>query len=68
MRGKLLVVALLAATPAWSQAVSSQSLAGLWDASVKVNDIEIPLRMEFSGAGPGIGHPLSRGYHRTYAR
>lgn len=55
MRGKLLVAVFLAATSAaWSQEVRSQSLAGLWDASVKVNDIEIPFRMEFSGAGPGI--------------
>ena len=28
---------------------AAQSLAGLWDASVKVNGIEIPFQMEFSG-------------------
>src|SRR5258706_7089089 len=34
-------------------AAFGQSLAGLWDATVKVNDVEIPFRIEFSGDGTG---------------
>jgi len=34
---------------------AAQSLAGMWDATVTVNGgLEIPFRMEFSGAGAGI--------------
>jgi len=32
----------------------AQSLAGLWDATVVVNGLTIPFRMEFSGDGQGI--------------
>ncbi len=30
----------------------AQSLAGLWDATVKVNNLEVPFRFEISGDGP----------------
>jgi len=32
----------------------AQSLSGLWSATVTVNDLEIPFRMEFSGVGSSI--------------
>ena len=35
-------------------AAQSASLAGMWDATVTVNGIEIPFRMEFSGAGSAV--------------
>jgi peroxiredoxin len=47
---RFLLAVLLAAAPP----LTGQSLAGLWDATVSVNDIDIPFRMEFSGSGPGI--------------
>jgi thiol-disulfide isomerase/thioredoxin len=49
MRRRFLLIALLGS---WS--AMAQSLAGLWDATVKVNNTDIPFRMEFSGAGPDI--------------
>src|SRR4051812_30321474 len=49
MRRRFVLIALLGS---WS--AMAQSLAGLWDASVKVNDTSIPFRMEFSGAGADI--------------
>ena len=50
MSSRFLLAALLATTPA----LVAQSLAGLWDATVTVNGVEIPFRMEFSGAGSGV--------------
>jgi peroxiredoxin len=50
MPTRFLLAALLAAAPA----LMAQSLAGLWDATVTVNGVDIPFRMEFSGAGSGI--------------
>jgi len=35
-------------------AVKAQPLAGLWDATVVVNGVTIPFRMEFSGEGSEI--------------
>jgi thiol-disulfide isomerase/thioredoxin len=32
----------------------AQSLAGLWDATVKVKDLEVPFRFEISGSGPKV--------------
>ena len=32
----------------------AQSVAGLWDATVTVNDVKIPFRIEFSGSGSDI--------------
>src|SRR5258706_15325296 len=34
--------------------LAAQSLAGVWDATVRVNRSEIPFRMEFSGSGPDV--------------
>ncbi len=33
---------------------AAQSLAGLWDATVVVNGVEMPFRMEFSGEGANV--------------
>lgn len=37
-----------------ASAAAAQSLAGLWDATVKVNDLAIPFRIELSGEGSNI--------------
>ena len=50
MTSRFLFAVLLAAAPP----VMGQSLAGLWDATVNVNDVDIPFRIEFSGSGAGI--------------
>jgi len=46
----LAVFALLLAVPALTRA-QSPSLAGLWDAAVVVNGLEVPFRFEISGSG-----------------
>ena len=38
----------------FAQAAAAQSLAGLWSATVTVNGVEIPFRMEFSGDDPSV--------------
>src|ERR1700691_2392501 len=38
----------------FAQAAMAQSISGLWSATVTVNDLEIPFRMEFSGDGSTI--------------
>jgi thiol-disulfide isomerase/thioredoxin len=50
MAARLFLAAVLAAAPT----LIAQSLAGLWDATVTVNGLEIPFRMELSGAGLGV--------------
>src|SRR5260370_36841512 len=35
-------------------AAQAPSLAGMWDATVTVNGVEIPFRMEFSGAAAAV--------------
>jgi peroxiredoxin len=47
MISRFLFAAMLAGSPA----LMAQSLSGLWDATVTVNGLEIPFRMELSGAG-----------------
>src|SRR6266404_3272483 len=32
----------------------AQSLSGLWDATVNVNGVDIPFRIEFSGSGANV--------------
>ena len=49
-----LLVALLFVTPALRAQAPSQSLAGLWDAAVVVNGLEIPFRFEIGGSGSAI--------------
>ncbi len=50
MSGKLFATAFFA----MASAALAQSLAGTWDATVKVNDVEIPFRFELSGDGAAI--------------
>jgi thiol-disulfide isomerase/thioredoxin len=49
----VLAVALLAALSLPARA-AAQSLAGLWDATVLVNDVEIPFRVELGGSGAAV--------------
>jgi thiol-disulfide isomerase/thioredoxin len=51
MKRLLVVVALLVALPAAAQ---TQSPAGLWDAAVVVNGLEIPFRFEISNTGSNV--------------
>jgi peroxiredoxin len=50
MRLNALAVSLLVA----ASAASGQQLAGLWDATVKVNGLEVPFRMEFAAEGAAV--------------
>ena len=45
---------LLAAVIAFAPAAFSESLAGLWNATVSVNGTEIPFKIEFSGDGTNV--------------
>lgn len=50
MRNSLLLTAILAfASPVWSE-----SLAGLWNATLTLNGTEIPFKIEFAGDGAAI--------------
>src|SRR5580692_4534727 len=42
----------------------AQSLAGLWDATVKVNDLDVPFRIELSGQGSSIKGTFFNGDER----
>jgi thiol-disulfide isomerase/thioredoxin len=46
----MFVAAFLTVVPA----AMAQSVAGLWDATVKINNLVIPFRMEFSGEGSAV--------------
>ena len=46
-------------------ATTAQSLAGLWDATVIVNELEIPFRMEFTGDGPNVKGSFFNGDERV---
>jgi len=50
MLRKIFVAAFLAAAPA----AMAQSVAGRWDATVKINGLTIPFRMEFAGDGSNV--------------
>jgi hypothetical protein len=39
---------------AFAPAAMAQSLTGLWDATVVLNGLEIPFRMEFGGQGATV--------------
>ena len=54
--GKLISSLMLFTAPALAQ-----SLSGLWDASVKVNGLEIPFRIEFSGSGSTLSGSFFNG-------
>ncbi|HUQ87249.1 MAG TPA: redoxin domain-containing protein [Vicinamibacterales bacterium] len=53
--------ALTLATPALRAQAPSESLAGLWDAAVVVNGLEIPFRFEISGSGAAINGSFFNG-------
>jgi thiol-disulfide isomerase/thioredoxin len=51
-KSSVLLAAALVGIALFSSRVSAQSLSGLWDATVVVNDnLDVPFRMEFSGSG-----------------
>lgn len=54
---------LLAVAPA----AMAQSLAGLWDATVKVNGLEIPFRLELSGEGSNLRGSFFNGDERVHS-
>jgi peroxiredoxin len=45
---------LLLAPAAWSQSDKTQSVTGLWDATINFNGAEIPFKMELSGNGASV--------------
>jgi thiol-disulfide isomerase/thioredoxin len=56
----VLAVALLAVLALPARA-AAQSLAGLWDATVLVNEVEIPFRIELAGSGAGLNGSFFNG-------
>jgi thiol-disulfide isomerase/thioredoxin len=56
MKTKLfgVIAAALLTVAALPSGATAQSLAGLWDGVVVVNGVEVPFRMEFSGAGSAV--------------
>ena len=52
---------LLAATFLLAPAMWAQSLTGLWDATITVNEVPIPFRMEFSGSGSTVAGSFFNG-------
>ncbi|HLI85564.1 MAG TPA: TlpA disulfide reductase family protein [Bryobacteraceae bacterium] len=65
MKTTTLFALLLAAAPgALPQANSVPALAGEWDATVKIGDLTIPFRMEFTGGGSNIAGAFFNGDER----
>ncbi|MFL5409185.1 MAG: TlpA family protein disulfide reductase [Myxococcales bacterium] len=65
MKRQVLVPLLIVA--AWVSCVSpvaAQSLTGLWDAVVRVSDVDVPFRIEFSGSGRDVKGSLFNGDER----
>jgi len=60
MAGKLFATAFFAI----ASAAMAQSLAGTWDATVQVNDVEVPFRFELTGDGAGIQGSFFNGEER----
>jgi thiol-disulfide isomerase/thioredoxin len=56
VKNSLLFAAVMLSLVVLPARAGAQSLAGMWDATVTVNNagLEIPFRMEFSGSGAGI--------------
>jgi thiol-disulfide isomerase/thioredoxin len=66
MRRNLVVpLALLVFAPLFAQPAAAQSVTGLWDAVVTVNDVEVPFRLEFSGAGNSFKGSFFNGDERV---
>ena len=53
--------ALTRAQAPFDSAQGKPQLAGLWDAAVVVNGLEIPFRFEIAGTGPGLGGSFFNG-------
>src|SRR6185295_9425855 len=56
----VIAVALLAVLSLPARA-AAQSIAGLWDATVVVNEVEVPFRIEFAGSGAAVKGSLFNG-------
>jgi thiol-disulfide isomerase/thioredoxin len=55
----------IASAALWLTGIAgAQSLAGTWDASVTVNNVEIPFRLEISGEAPSIQGAFFNGEER----
>jgi peroxiredoxin len=61
MKRSLLAAIVIAFAPA----ALAQSLAGLWDATVVVNGLEIPFKMEFAGQGSTVRGSFFNGYEKV---
>jgi thiol-disulfide isomerase/thioredoxin len=61
MTARMCAVLILALAPA---AIAAESLAGSWDATVKVNGLEIPFRFEVTGDGTGVQGSFFNGAER----
>ncbi len=55
----------LFATLTLASVAMAQSLTGLWDASVVVNGLTIPFRIEFSGEGSSVTGSFFNGEERV---
>jgi len=55
------IFALTVAAPALTRAQAPPPLAGLWDAAVVVNGLEIPFRFEIAGAGASVSGSFFNG-------
>lgn len=64
MNTKLVAVA-IAASLSLPVAADAQSLDGLWDATVVVNNLEIPFRFELSGSGAAVKGSFFNGDERV---
>ena len=60
MTGRLCAILILAFAPV----AMAESLAGLWDATIKVNGVEIPFRFEVNGDGTAIRGSFFNGAER----
>ena len=55
------LLAAFAALLLWPASARAQSINGLWDAIVVVNDVEVPFRLELAGAGTSAKGSLFNG-------
>jgi thiol-disulfide isomerase/thioredoxin len=65
MRTRTFLAVFLAFAPAaLAQSSGPQSIAGVWDATVKINDLVIPFRMEFAADGAMVTGTFFNGEER----
>jgi len=66
MKRQVVVPLLVVAALAWCvPPAAAQSLTGLWDAAVRVNDVDVPFRIEFSGSGHDVKGSFFNGDERV---